>query len=151
MLSYRYSQPLIIRYNVQIATAHKIGTPITTMKSATPIRWPDDRGMCNARKRPDSSWNIAAGQPDTLIPQRLCRLGVDCERADSRAAKLAIRFNACFEHDPLLPPELLPRPWPGRAARDLLARCRKHGVLAREDKAGPALFRVFDEAIAHLP
>jgi phenylacetic acid degradation operon negative regulatory protein len=64
---------------------------------------------------------------------------------------LAVRFNACFELDPLLPPELLPRPWPGRAARDLLARCRKLGVLAREDKGGPALFRVFDDAIAHLP
>lgn len=64
---------------------------------------------------------------------------------------LAIRFNSCFELDPLLPPELLPRPWPGKAARELLARCRKLGVLAREDKDGPALYRVFDDAIAHLP
>ena len=64
---------------------------------------------------------------------------------------LAIRFNECFESDPLLPPELLPRPWPGREARELLARCRKLGVLAREDKGGPALYRVFDDAIAHLP
>ena len=40
LLSYRYSQPLMIRYNVQIATAHKMGMPITTMNSATPIRWP---------------------------------------------------------------------------------------------------------------
>lgn len=64
---------------------------------------------------------------------------------------MAVRFNDCFAADPLLPPELLPRPWPGRAARDLLARCRRLGVLAREDTAGPALFRVFDEAIAHLP
>lgn len=64
---------------------------------------------------------------------------------------LAIRFNSCFELDPLLPPELLPRPWPGKEARELLARCRKQGVLAREDKDGPALYRVFDDAIAHLP
>lgn len=64
---------------------------------------------------------------------------------------LAIRFNSCFEVDPLLPPELLPRPWPGKEARELLARCRKLGVLAREDKDGPALYRVFDDAIAHLP
>ena len=55
------------------------------------------------------------------------------------------------EADPLLPPELLPRPWPGKDARELLARCRKLGVLAREDKDGPALYRVFDDAIAHLP
>ena len=64
---------------------------------------------------------------------------------------LAIRFNACFDTDPLLPPELLPRPWPGKEARELLARCRRLGVLAREDKDGPALYRVFDDAIAHLP
>ncbi len=64
---------------------------------------------------------------------------------------LAVRFNDCFSSDPLLPPELLPRPWPGRAARDLLARCRRLGVLARENSSGPALFRVFDEAISHLP
>lgn len=67
------------------------------------------------------------------------------------ALHIAIRFNECFELDPLLPPELLPRPWPGREARDVLARCRRIGVLAREDKGGPALFRVFDDAIAHLP
>ena len=67
------------------------------------------------------------------------------------ALHIAIRFNECFEIDPLLPPELLPRPWPGKEARDVLARCRRIGVLAREDKGGPALFRVFDDAIAHLP
>lgn len=67
------------------------------------------------------------------------------------ALHIAIRFNECFEMDPLLPPELLSRPWPGREARDVLARCRRIGVLAREDKGGPALFRVFDDAIAHLP
>lgn len=67
------------------------------------------------------------------------------------ALHIAIRFNECFDLDPLLPPELLPRPWPGREARELLARCRRIGVLAREEKNGPALFRVFDEALAHLP
>jgi len=67
------------------------------------------------------------------------------------ALHIAIRFSECFDADPLLPPELLPRPWPGREAREVLARCRRIGVLAREDKAGPGLFRVFDDAIAHLP
>ena len=68
-------------------------------------------------------------------------------------AELAVAVGTLedFELDPLLPPELLPRPWPGREARDLLARCRRIGVLAREEKGGPALFRVFDDAIAHLP
>ncbi len=64
---------------------------------------------------------------------------------------IAIRFNDCFVADPLLPPELLPKPWPGRSARELLAKCRRIGVMARSDKTGPALFQVFDDAIAHLP
>lgn len=67
------------------------------------------------------------------------------------ALRIAIRFTECFDADPLLPPELLPRPWPGREARELLARCRRLGVRARGDQGGPALFRVFDDAIAHLP
>ena len=67
------------------------------------------------------------------------------------ALQVAIRFNACFEIDPLLPPELLPRPWPGRDARELLVQCRRLGVLTREDKKGPALFSVFDDVIATLP
>ncbi len=64
---------------------------------------------------------------------------------------IAIAFNQSFEIDPLLPPELLPRPWPGREARQLLAACRRLGILTREDKTGPALFRVFDDIIANLP
>jgi phenylacetic acid degradation operon negative regulatory protein len=67
------------------------------------------------------------------------------------ALQIAIHFNECFESDPLLPPELLGKPWPGRQARELLAQCRRLGVLARDDKRGPALFDVFDDAIAHLP
>lgn len=67
------------------------------------------------------------------------------------ALLIAIRFNQSFEIDPLLPPELLPRPWPGREARQLLAACRKLGILTREDKSGPALFSVFDDAISNLP
>ena len=91
------------------------------------------------------------GVPDSL--EALRRKGERLSEHDflPGVLHLAIRFNACFEMDPLLPPELLPRPWPGRAARELLARCRKLGLLAREDKDGPALYRVFDDAIAHLP
>lgn len=91
------------------------------------------------------------GVPDRL--QSMRRRGQTISEHDFLAGvlHLAIRFNECFEADPLLPPELLPRPWPGRDARELLARCRKLGVLAREDKSGPALYRVFDDAIAHLP
>lgn len=67
------------------------------------------------------------------------------------ALNIAIRFNECFDLDPLLPRNLLPKPWPGYEARKLLAACRHQGMLARHDKDGPALFRVFDEATEHLP
>ncbi|MFV0318756.1 MAG: PaaX family transcriptional regulator C-terminal domain-containing protein [Microthrixaceae bacterium] len=90
------------------------------------------------------------------VPQRLEAMRDRRERLTEAdflpgALHMAIRFNACFEHDPLLPPELLPRPWPGKEAREILARCRRLGVLNRSEKSGPALFRVFDDAIAHLP
>lgn len=89
--------------------------------------------------------------PDVLDDMR--RRGERLSEADflPGALHIAIRFNQCFELDPMLPPELLPKPWPGREARNVLARCRRLGVLAREDKSGPALFRVFDDVIATLP
>ncbi|WP_117208433.1 PaaX family transcriptional regulator C-terminal domain-containing protein [Allorhizocola rhizosphaerae] len=37
--------------------------------------------------------------------------------------EVAAQFTAAMEPDPLLPPELLPRPWPGTEARALSARC----------------------------
>ena len=91
------------------------------------------------------------GVPDEL--DRMRREGRRIQEKDwlPGVLHIAIRFNDCFDADPLLPPELLPRPWPGRQARDVLARCRKLGVLARQDRSGPALFSVFDDAIADLP
>ena len=58
-----------------------------------------------------------------------------------------VDFQEVVRHDPLLPPELLPRPWPGREARILLAKVRKLGVLAREHHDRPVLFHQFDEVL----
>lgn len=66
------------------------------------------------------------------------------------ALTTVIDFEACFSRDPLLPPELLPRPWPGREARELVNRGRRLGVLARERHERPALFSVFEEVIDAL-
>lgn len=60
---------------------------------------------------------------------------------------IGIKFSECFNVDPLLPPELLPRPWPGRAARELLARSRRLGILLREEHNKPQLFAPFDDII----
>lgn len=39
------------------------------------------------------------------------------------AVRVAAAFTQAMEPDPLLPPELLPRPWPGAEARRLAAEC----------------------------
>lgn len=42
------------------------------------------------------------------------------------AIELAAEFTHAMEPDPLLPPELLPQPWPGTEARELLAQCWRY-------------------------
>ena len=64
---------------------------------------------------------------------------------------IGLKFQECFDLDPLLPPDLLPRPWPGRQARDLLARSRRLGVLLRADHDRPQLFAPFDDLLGSLP
>ena len=121
-------------------------------------------GETNPRRLAELLWSlddVAARYNDFIetyrdVPDNLEAMRKRHERLSEKdflpgALHIAIRFNQSFEHDPLLPPELLAKPWPGREARDVLARCRKLGVLAREDKSGPALFRVFDDVIATLP
>jgi phenylacetic acid degradation operon negative regulatory protein len=63
---------------------------------------------------------------------------------------MAITYMDCFDNDPLLPPELLPRPWPGRTARDLAVRARRLALGLRQGPR-PALFHLFDEALEAIP
>ena len=63
------------------------------------------------------------------------------------ALAMAVSFAEVFNRDPLLPPELLPRPWPGRTARDLVVRSRRLALALRKAPGRPALFRLFDEAL----
>lgn len=68
------------------------------------------------------------------------------------ALAMGVAFQDCFRHDPLLPPELLPRPWPGRQARELLLASRRLSHAIRKDKGRLALFRAgFDEAVETIP
>ncbi|MCU1498382.1 MAG: hypothetical protein JWM47_2335 [Acidimicrobiales bacterium] len=64
------------------------------------------------------------------------------------ALRMVIAFQDVFLRDPLLPPELLPRPWPGRAARDLLVTSRRLALRLRAEHERPALFAAFDEFVA---
>ncbi len=61
------------------------------------------------------------------------------------ALQMVVAFQEVFLRDPLLPPELLPRPWPGRAARDLLLTSRRLALRLREEHERPALFAAFDQ------
>jgi len=67
------------------------------------------------------------------------------------ALSVTVEFSEIFADDPLLPPELLPRPWPGRAARELLTRSRRLALRLREQHNRPALFRSFDDLIESIP
>ncbi|MDQ1397680.1 MAG: phenylacetic acid degradation operon negative regulatory protein, partial [Acidimicrobiaceae bacterium] len=59
------------------------------------------------------------------------------------ALTMAVAFQAVFGDDPLLPPELLPRPWPGRTARDLLVTSRRLSLQVLQRPGRPALFHLF--------
>ncbi|MCB0971477.1 MAG: hypothetical protein KDA97_08180, partial [Acidimicrobiales bacterium] len=67
------------------------------------------------------------------------------------ALAMVVAFQEVFLRDPLLPPELLPRPWPGRAARDLLVTSRRQALRLRATHERPALFAAFDELVADGP
>jgi len=60
---------------------------------------------------------------------------------------MALAYKASFDADPLLPAELLPRPWPGRAARDLLADSRRLALQIRAEGGLPALFATFHDLV----
>jgi len=86
------------------------------------------------------------------VPEQLERMRRNHERLAEAdflpgALVIGIKFQECFNRDPLLPPELLPRPWPGRRARELLARSRRLGVLLREAHDRPALFAPYDDIV----
>jgi phenylacetic acid degradation operon negative regulatory protein len=66
------------------------------------------------------------------------------------AFAMAVAMSECTRTDPLLPPELLPRPWPGRAARELVLRSRRLALLVREEHDRPALFHLYDQMVEGL-
>ncbi|MEU7136535.1 PaaX family transcriptional regulator C-terminal domain-containing protein [Streptomyces sp. NPDC046261] len=67
------------------------------------------------------------------------------------AVGLAAEFTRAMGPDPLLPPELLPAPWPGSRARRLTAACWNALLTSRtqEDPRQPLprLFRLYEDAL----
>jgi phenylacetic acid degradation operon negative regulatory protein len=91
------------------------------------------------------------GVPDALDAMRERRERLADAVFLPGALSVTVEFSEIFADDPLLPPELLPRPWPGRAARELLVRSRRLALRLREQHNRPALFRSFDDLIESIP
>ncbi|MFF8609600.1 PaaX family transcriptional regulator C-terminal domain-containing protein [Streptomyces sp. NPDC015346] len=71
------------------------------------------------------------------------------------AIQLAAAFTDAMEPDPLLPPELLPHPWPGAHARRLTAACwtalAEAGTHAPAGTPAPRLFVQYKDLLASIP
>lgn len=63
----------------------------------------------------------------------------------AQAVALAAALSAAMVPDPLLPPELLPQPWPGAVAREATARAWDR-LRAAAPAGGPRLFRLYGDA-----
>lgn len=89
--------------------------------------------------------------PDRLLDMRSKRQQLPDSAFLPAALAMTVAYDECAGSDPLLPPELLPRPWPGRTARDILMSSRRLALALRRGQGRPALFRWFDEAIETIP
>lgn len=127
-------------------TALNVGG-VTDPRELAASLWPIDE----LAERYEAFTAAYSAVPDYLAQLLTSRTPLDEPDWLAGVLHIAVRFSECFNADPMLPPELLPRPWPGREAREVLARCRKLGVLTRAHHEAPAFFWMFDDAIAHLP
>lgn len=89
--------------------------------------------------------------PQRLIDMRSRKQHLPDSAFLPAALAMTVAYDECAGTDPLLPPELLPRPWPGRHARELLMSSRRLALALRRGQGRPALFRWFDEAIETIP
>jgi phenylacetic acid degradation operon negative regulatory protein len=141
-----------------VAEATRLGvTEHVTLASTSEL---EIGGIRDPRAIAEHLWpiaEVAAAYQDFVdvyegVPEQLERMRRNHERLAEAdflpgALVIGIKFQDCFNRDPLLPPELLPRPWPGRRARELLARSRRLGVLLREAHDRPALFAPYDDIV----
>lgn len=108
--------------------------------------WPVDLLACRYRAFCERYGPV----PEVLASMRGNRQHLSDAQFLPGALGMAVEFNACFSEDPLLPPDLLPRPWPGRTARDVVLKARRLALSIRTGTSRPALFRTYDVAIEAL-
>ena len=68
---------------------------------------------------------------------------------EATAIELAAEFSRAVEPDPLLPPELLPQPWIGVAARARVADCWAE-LLKSDAPQRIKLFQWYSEVVAEV-
>ncbi|MFF8916407.1 PaaX family transcriptional regulator C-terminal domain-containing protein, partial [Streptomyces sp. NPDC015032] len=73
--------------------------------------------------------------------------GLPAPQRLSIAIELAAEFTRAMEPDPLLPPELLPQPWPGTQARELIAQCWSLLDQYTEESERVSLFRLYRDVV----
>ncbi|MDF3340165.1 PaaX family transcriptional regulator C-terminal domain-containing protein [Mycolicibacterium septicum] len=112
-------------------------------------------GVSEARALAEALWpldRIADGHHRLLaIARRVERELAGAARATrlSIAIELAAEFTRAVEPDPLLPPQLLPQPWIGSAARAAVVDCWSD--LLQDDQPEPLkLFRWYGDVIAEV-
>ncbi|MDH6279727.1 PaaX family transcriptional regulator C-terminal domain-containing protein [Prescottella agglutinans] len=100
--------------------------------------------------------SIASGHAKLvgIAQQRLLRLRNTTELTQTEAITIAIElaseFTRAMTPDPLLPPELLPHPWPGTHARALTAECWSILLSQHPSPARPRLFRSYGDVVQHV-
>ncbi|MFI0466205.1 PaaX family transcriptional regulator C-terminal domain-containing protein [Saccharopolyspora sp. 5N102] len=94
---------------------------------------------------------LAAFAESCLSELRNGKVEAGAERL-TMAVELAAEFTRAMEPDPLLPPDLLPQPWPGSRARSRAQQCwaelRETAGDQDRDKPLPRLFRLYDAALS---
>ncbi|MEZ3179099.1 transcriptional regulator [Streptomyces pimonensis] len=130
--------------------AHRLGAHgALTLLTTTDLRKGDIHEPVELARRLWSLQEIADRyhRLSRIAQPRLARLTGPAALSPSElltiAVELAAELTRAMEPDPLLPPQLLPQPWPGTQARELIARC--WAVLHERGggEARPALFRIY--------
>ena len=88
--------------------------------------------------------------PAELESLRLDRGRVSDTELFPRMLAMGVDHDEISAMDPFLPPELLPRPWAGRSARELVIRCRRLAHQVRESGTGTGLFDNYDSFVLDL-
>lgn len=99
------------------------------------------------RDRYESFLDQYRGVPDAL--EQLLRDGrsLDDELLVPGVLRMAEAWSHVSELEALLPAELLPQPWPGSEARDVLLRSRRLAISARRERGELTLFSSFDATV----